>query len=146
MVEQVIAEDAVNYTVVTPDGKQLLLPKAFSKKITGDEAAVKLFAERKDAYNTYMGQLVREDEIVKQAKARIVEYAEALKSWQAKVAEYEQGLMLIATYLKAQQRNGQSSTAEMQQQLQLLQQLEDMSKRRDRPRAPNQNRYEVDVK
>jgi hypothetical protein len=131
MVEQVIAEDAVNYVVTSSDGAQLKLPKAYSKKITGEEAAIKLFAERKQNYDLYMGQLVREDEIIKQAKEKIAEYDTALKASQAKVTEYEQGLLMLAAAMKAQQQNqGGNSMAEAQQALQLMQQLQGMSGKR----------------
>jgi hypothetical protein len=136
MVEQVIGEDEVNYIITSSAGDQLKLPKAYSKKVTSEVAAVRLFMERKLSYDLHMQQLVRQEameEVLEQAKARITEYDTALKASQSKVTEYEQGMQLITALMKLeqQQRAGQQlSASEMREQLRLIQDLQNMQKGR----------------
>ncbi len=146
--EQVIGEEGVNYIIMAPDGAQLKLPRAYTQKITGDEASILLLSERKllkEAYDKYGAQY---NQVVAEAKKRIEEYDTALKQAQAKVAEYEQGIQLITAYMKMQQQQQsgrQPSTLEIREQLQLMQQIQDLAKPQDKRRIPSQNRYEINV-
>jgi len=134
-VEQVIAEDAVNYTVVAPDGTQLRLPKAYTKIITADEAAKSLIAERQK-FHKYI------QDVVTQAQAVIARNREL----ETQMSQVVQIIQLATAINQRQQQGGQASAAEMQQMLGLMQQLRDLDKPQDRRRIPNQNRYELNVR
>jgi hypothetical protein len=115
-IEQVVGEAKDYYIIPAPDGTMLKLPKAIARTVSAEEAAAGLIRERTET-NALMSQMTTL-------------------------------LKLVASSMPKQQpgtQTGSSPAGNMQQQLDLIERLENMTKSPSRQRAPYQNRYEVET-